>query len=108
MRKRASIFFIAGAVLVLFGAGCGSTEREAVAPPSPAPTMTLPKTHPSPSAPEWLAAGATNSVAAITGAPNASIGITGTVVAEDHDVDGPRAVTPDREGPAHATAPPHA
>jgi hypothetical protein len=102
MRKRAAIFFIAGAVLVLFGAGCGSTEREAVAPPSPAPTMTLPKTHPSPSAPEWLAAGATNMVADITGAPNAFIGKTVTVVAEVDDVYGPRAFTLDGEGPAPA------
>src|SRR5262245_57043949 len=102
MRKRAAIFFIAGAVLVLFGAGCGSTEREAVAPPSPAPTMTLPKTHPSPSAPEWLAAGATNRVADITGAPNAFIGITVTVVAEVDDVYGPRAFTLDGEGPSLA------
>ena len=102
MRKRASIFFIAGAVLVLFGAGCGSTEREAVAPPSPAPTMTLPKTHPSPSAPEWLAAGATNRVADITGAPNAFIGKTVTLVAEVDEVYGPRAFTLDGEAPAPA------
>lgn len=101
MRKRASIFFIAGAVLVLFGAGCGATEREAVAP-SPSPTMALPKTHPSPSAPEWLAAGATNRVADITDAPNAFIGKTVTVVAEVDDVYGPRAFTLDGEGPAPA------
>jgi hypothetical protein len=100
MRKRASIFFIAGAVLVLFGAGCGATEREAVAPPSPSPSP--PKTHPSPSAPEWLTAGATNKVADITGAPNAFIGKTVTVVAEIDDVYGPRAFTLDGEGPAPA------
>jgi hypothetical protein len=101
MRKRAAIFFIAGAVLVLFGAGCGPTEREAVAPP-PSPTMAPPKTSPSPSAPEWLAAGATNMVADITGAPNAFIGKTVTVVAEIDDVYGPRAFTLDGEGPAPA------
>ena len=102
MRKRAAIFFIAGAVLVLFGAGCGATEREAVAPPSPSPTMALPKTSPSPSAPEWLAAGATNRVADITGAPNAFIGKTVTVVAEVDEVYGPRAFTLDGEAPAPA------
>jgi hypothetical protein len=102
MRKRAAIFFIAGAVLVLFGAGCGATEREAVGPPSPSPTMAPPKTSPSPSAPEWLAAGATNMVTDITGAPNAFIGKTVTVVAEIDDVYGPRAFTLDGEGPAPA------
>src|SRR5262245_41490601 len=101
MRKRAPIFFIAGAVLVLFGAGCGATEREAVAP-SPSPTMTPPKTHPSPSAPEWLAAGATNRVEDIIGAPNAFIGKTVTVVAEVDDVYGPRAFTLAGEGPSLA------
>src|SRR5215510_990014 len=99
MRKRAAIIFIAGVVLVLFGAGCGATEREAVAPPSPSPTMALPKTSPSPSAPEWLAAGATNMVADITGAPNAFIGKTVTVVAEVDEVYGPRAFTLDGEAP---------
>src|SRR5262245_56950403 len=100
MRKRAAIFFMAGAVLILFGAGCGATEREAVAPP--APSMTPTKTHPSPSAPEWLAAGATNSVADITGAPNAFIGKTVTLVAEVDEVYGPRAFTLDGEAPAPA------
>jgi len=60
--------------------------------------MTPPKTHPSPSAPEWLAAGATNMVADITGAPNSFIGKTVTVVAEVDDVYGPRAFTLDGEG----------
>src|SRR5262245_41386420 len=101
MRKRAAIFFIAGAILVLFGAGCGATEREAVAP-SPSPTMTPPKTHPSPSVPEWLAAGATNRVADITGSPNAFIGKTVTVVAEVDEVYGPRSFTLDGEGAAPA------
>jgi hypothetical protein len=100
MRKRAAIFFMAGAVLILFGASCGATEREAMAPPSP--TAPPSKTHPSPSAPEWLAAGATNRVADITGAPNAFIGKTVTVVAEVDDVYGPRAFTLDGEGPAPA------
>jgi len=100
MRKRAAIFFMAGAFLILSGAGCGATEREAVAPPTP--TLTPSKTHPSPSAPEWLAAGATNRVADITGAPDAFIGKTVTVVAEVDDVYGPRAFTLDGEGPAPA------
>lgn len=100
MRKRVAIFFIAFIVPALFGASCGARERDAVAPPSP--TMTPTKTHPSPSAPEWLAAGATNSVADITDAPNAFIGKTVTVVAEIDDVYGPRAFTLDEEGPAPA------
>jgi len=100
MRKRGAIFFMAGAFLILSGAGCGATEREAVAPPTP--TLTPSKTHPSPSAPEWLAAGATNRVADITGAPDAFIGKTVTVVAEVDDVYGPRAFTLDGEGPAPA------
>ena len=96
MRKRAAIFFMAGAVLILFGAGCGATEREAVA--TPTPTLTPSKTYPSPSAPEWLAAGATNGVADITGAPNAFIGKTVTVVAEVDEIYDPRAFTLDGEG----------
>ncbi len=100
MKKRSAIFTAAFIVLVLFGAGCGATEREAVT--TPAPTMTPPKTHPSPSAPEWLAAGATNRVAEITGAPNAFIGKTVTVVAEVDDVYGPRAFTLDGEDPSFA------
>lgn len=97
MRKRTAIFFMAFTVLVSFGAGCGATERDAVAPPSPT-AMAPPKPHPSPSVPEWLAAGATNRVADITGAPNAFIGKTVTVVAEVDDVYGPRAFTLDGEG----------
>jgi hypothetical protein len=100
MRKRAAIFFTAGAVLVLFGASCGASERDAV--PPPAPMMTPPKTHPSPSPPEWLADGATNRVADITDAPNAFMGKTVTVVAEVDDVYGPRAFTLDGEGQAPA------
>jgi hypothetical protein len=100
MRKRAAIFFMTFTVLVLFGASCGATERDAVEPP--APTMTPPKTQPSPSAPEWLAAGATNRVVDITGAPNAFIGKTVTVVAEVDDVYGPHAFTLDGEDPAPA------
>ena len=64
--------------------------------------MTPPKTHPSPSAPEWLAAGATNRVADITGAPNDFIGKTVTVVAEVNEVYGPRAFALDGEAPAPA------
>jgi hypothetical protein len=97
MRKRAPIFFMALIVLVSFGAGCGATDRDATVEPSP--TMTPPITHPSPSAPEWLTAGATNRVEEITGAPNAFIGKTVTVVAEVDDVYGPRAFTLDAEGP---------
>src|SRR5262245_28556274 len=93
MRKRAAIFFMAFIVLVLFGAGCGATERDTAVEPTPAPTMTPPITPPSPPAPEWLAAGATNRVAEITSAPNAFIGKTVTVVAEVDEVYSPRAFT---------------
>jgi hypothetical protein len=102
MRKRAAIFFMAFTVLVLFGASCGATERDATVEPTPAPTMTPPETRPSPSAPEWLAAGATNKVADITNAPNAFIGKTVTVVAEIDDVYGPHAFTLHGEDPAPA------
>jgi hypothetical protein len=97
MKKRSAIFIAAFIVLVLSGAGCGATDRDAISEPSP--MMTPPKTHPSPSAPEWLAAGATNRVADITGAPNSFIGKTVTVVAEVDEVYGPRAFTLDGEGP---------
>ena len=97
MRKRAPIFFMALIVLVSFGAGCGATDRDATVEPSP--TAPSPTTHPSPSAPEWLTAGATNRVEEITGAPNAFIGKTVTVVAEVDDVYGPRAFTLEAEGP---------
>jgi hypothetical protein len=98
VKKRSAIFAAALILLVLFGSGCGSTERETVAEPSPTvtPTMTPLGAHPSPSAstaPEWLAAGATNRVAEITGAPNAFLGKTVTVVAKIDDVYGPRAFT---------------
>ena len=97
MRKRAPIFFMALIVLVSFGAGCGATNRDATVEPSS--TMTPPITHPSPSAPEWLTAGATNRVEEITDAPNAFIGKTVTVVAEVDNVYGPRAFTLIPEGP---------
>jgi len=100
MSKRAAIFIMAFTVLFFFGASCGATERDAVPTPTPTPTPT--KTHPSPSAPEWLAAGATNRVTEITGAPNAFIGKTVTVVAEVDDVYGPRAFILKEEGPAPA------
>ena len=99
MRKRAPILFMAFIIQVLFVSGCGATEREATVEPTPAPTMTPTKTHPSPSAPEWMTAGATNRVAEITAAPNAFIGKTVTVVAEVDDVYGPRAFALDGEGP---------
>jgi hypothetical protein len=97
MRKRAPIFFMALIVLVSFGAGCGATDRDATVEPSP--TTPSPITHPSPSAPEWLTAGATNRVEEITDAPNAFIGKTVTVVAEVDNVYGPRAFTLNAEGP---------
>jgi hypothetical protein len=97
MRKRAPIFFMALIVLVSFGACYGATDRDATVEPSPkAPS---PVTHPSPSAPEWLTAGATNRVEEITDAPNAFIGKTVTVVAEVDNVYGPRAFTLNAEGP---------
>lgn len=102
MRKRAAIFFMAFIVLVLFGAGCGATERDTTVEPTPAPTMEPPITPPSPSAPEWMTDGATNRVAEITSAPNAFIGKTVTVVAEVVDVYGPRAFTLSGEGPSPA------
>ncbi|HZF39728.1 MAG TPA: hypothetical protein VE715_12955 [Blastocatellia bacterium] len=103
MKKRSAIFAAALIVLVLFGSGCNPTERDTVATPSPTvmPAMTPPEAHPSPSAsaaPEWLAAGATNRVAEITGAPNAFLGKTVTVVAEVDEVYGPRAFTLNGEG----------
>jgi hypothetical protein len=100
MRKRAPIFFMALTVLVSFGAGCGATDRDATVEPSP--TTPSPITHPSPSAPEWLTAGATNRVEEITDAPNAFIGKTVTVVAEIDDVYGPHAFTLHGEDPAPA------
>jgi hypothetical protein len=103
MKKRSAIFTAAFIVLVLSGASCGATDRDAISEPSP--MITPPNTHPSPSAPEWLAAGATNKVADITGAPNAFIGKTVTVVAEVDDVYGPRAFTLDGEGPSLAKGP---
>jgi hypothetical protein len=104
MKKRSAIFAAALAVLVGFGAGCGATERDHVAEPSPTvtPAMTPPEGHPSPSttaAPEWLAAGATNRVAEITGAPNAFLGKTVTVVSEVDDVYGQLAFTLKGDGP---------
>jgi hypothetical protein len=97
MRKRALIFFMALIVLVSFDAGCGATDRDATVEPSP--TAPSPITHPSPSATEWLTAGATNRVEEITGAPNAFIGKTVTVVAKIDEVYGPRAFTLGAEGP---------
>lgn len=102
MSKRAPILFMAFIIPVLFGSGCGATERDATVEPTPAPTMTPATTHPSPSAPEWMAAGATNRVAEITGDPNAFIGKTVTVIGEVDDVYGPRAFTMDGEDPPPA------
>lgn len=104
MKKRSEIFAAAFIALVLFGSGCDTAERDTVAEPSPTvtPPMTPSETHPSPytpapSSPAWMAAGATHRVAEITGAPNAFIGKTVTVVAEVDDVYGPRAFTLDGE-----------
>lgn len=98
MKKRSAIFAAVFIILVLFGAGCDSAERDTVAEPSPSPTMMAPETPPAPSAPSpsvpsWMGAGATHRVAEITAAPNAFIGKTVTVVAEVDDVYGPRAFT---------------
>jgi hypothetical protein len=103
MKKRSAIFAAALIVPVLFGAGCAPTERGHVAEPSPTvmPAMTPPEGRPSPStstAPEWLAAGATNRVAEITEDPNAFIGKTVTVVSKVDAVYGPLAFTLKGEG----------
>jgi hypothetical protein len=93
MEKSATIFFAAFITLVSFGSGCESAEHDATTEPAvtPAPTVS-PETSPSPTgAPEWLADGATHTVAAITGAPKAVIGKTVTVVAEVEVVYDPRA-----------------
>src|SRR5262245_33831374 len=102
MNKRPVIFAAAFVVLVLFVSACGSRERDEMAEPSPtvAPAMTPPSTSipaaPAPSAspvPEWLAAGATNRVEEITGAPKAFLGKTVTVVAKVDNIYNPRAFT---------------
>src|SRR5262245_50696814 len=100
MKKRSAIFSAACIVLVLCGAGCGATCPATM---SPASAMKItPNTAPSPSAPEWLAARATNRVADITGAPYFLVGKTVTVGAAVDDVYGPRAFTLDGEGPSLA------
>lgn len=104
MKARSAIFTAAYIILVLSCFGCDTTERDGVVEPSPTatPTMTPPATPPSPTAPEWLAGGATHRVAEITDAPNAFIGKTVTVVAEVDDVYGPRAFTLNVEDSAPA------
>jgi hypothetical protein len=97
MKNSSAIFAVAFIALVSFGSGCEAKERNNVAEPSPAAPIT-PETHPSPSAPGWLAPGATHRVADITGAPNAAIGKTVTVVAEVDEVYGPRAFTLEGDG----------
>lgn len=86
-------------ILFIFCAGCNHGEQNSVAEPSPTivPGTTPPIAQPSPSAPEWLAAGATHRVADITGDPKAFIGKTVTVVAEIDEIYGPRAFTLDVE-----------
>src|SRR5215813_9021755 len=100
MKKREAIFSTALIALVLLFNGCENAERETATEPaktaSPAVTpMIAPETSASPQtspgapstgAPEWLADGATHSVAGITSAPKALIGKTVTVVAEVEDV----------------------
>src|SRR5262245_37601513 len=81
MKNSSAIFAVAFITLISFGSSCDTKDRDNMAEPSPTPSAP-PETHPSPSAPEWLAAGATHRVADITGAPKASIGKTVTVVAE--------------------------
>jgi hypothetical protein len=113
MNKRPAIFAAAFVVLVLFGSACGSRERDEMAEPSPtvAPAMTPPSTSlpaaPAPSAspvPEWLAAGATNRVEEITGAPKAFLGKTVTVVAKVDNIYNPRAFTLNGEDEAAPAA----
>lgn len=108
MKNSSAIFAAAFIALVSFGSSCDTKERDTVAEPSPTAPMT-PETHPSPSAPPWLAAGATHRVADITGDPNAFIGRTVTVVAEVDDVYNLRAFTldvddDDDSSPAKSTA----
>src|SRR5262245_15157985 len=100
IKKREAIFSTALIALVLLFYGCENAERETATEPaktaSPAVTpMITPETSASPAtspgepstgAPEWLADGATHSVAGITSAPKALIGKTVTVVAEVEDV----------------------
>ena len=98
MKKRPVFFAAALTALAVFGSDCSPTERGNVAEQSPTvtPAMTPSEAQPSPSpspAPEWLAAGATNRVEDITGAPKAFIGKTVTVVAKVADIYGPRAFT---------------
>jgi len=100
MKRHLAIFSTALIALVLFGSGCDTAERGAApesavtAPPTVTP-MAPPETSPtpavSPTAPAWLAYGATHRVADITGAPNAMIGKTVTVVADIDEVYGSRA-----------------
>jgi hypothetical protein len=92
MMNSSAIFAVAFITLISFGSSCDTKDRDNMTEPSPTPSAP-PETHPSPSAPEWLAAGATHRVADITGAPKASIGKTVTVVAEVDEVYGPRAFT---------------
>jgi hypothetical protein len=101
MKNHSTIFSAAFIILVLFCSGCGHAERDGVAEPTseapPSPSAPAPAS-PGPSAsaaPEWLSAGATNSVRDITGAPNAFLGKTVTVVAKVDEVYGPRAFTLD-------------
>jgi hypothetical protein len=104
MNKPSAMFAAAIVVLILSGSGCGARERDDVGEPSPAvtPAMTPPETHTAPpaapaptdSAPsEWLAAGATNSVAEIIGDPKAFLGKTVTIVAKVDEIYSPRAFT---------------
>ncbi len=103
MKNRRAIFSKAFIVLALFVSGCDSAERDTAtdqattASPKVSPMIT-PEKKPSPETspgtgqwPEWLANGATHSVAGITSAPRALIGKTVTVVANVEEVYGSRA-----------------
>lgn len=102
MKKYTAIFSTAFIALILFGSGCDTAERNTATGPamtaSPTVTPMTPEISPAPAvspgataAPAWLAEGATHRVADITGAPNAMIGKTVTVVADIDEVYGPRA-----------------
>jgi len=105
MKKYTTIFSTTLVALVLFGAGCDTTDRDTMMEPTvtPTPMATItPDTYPSPAMSPGmmgLAEGATHRVADITGNPNALIGKTVTVVADVDEVYGPRAFKLDEDSP---------
>jgi hypothetical protein len=109
MKKISAIIAVAFTVLFFFGSGCDTAERDTVAEPSPTVSPPAPpaEMHPSPSDPAhpaWLAAGATHKVSNITGAPNAFIGKTVTVVSKVDNIYSPLAFTLDA-GESDSTLP---